>query len=62
MKALFIGSTVRNWRRIGLAGEARIWVTGELAYFWMATKNPARKPVEVGSLSHYLQVFIFIYI
>ena len=25
MKALFIGSTVRNWRRIGLAGEARIW-------------------------------------
>ena len=22
-----------------------------------STRNPARKPVEVGSLSHYLQVF-----
>ena len=24
----------------------------------MATRNPARKPVEVGNLSHYLQGFI----
>ena len=28
-----------------------------VTYRWMATRNPARKPVEVGSLSHHLQGF-----
>ena len=29
-----------------------------VTYRWMATRNPARKPVEVGSLSHHLQGFL----
>ena len=39
-------------------GGTNLGKTGELAYFWMATRNPVRKPVEVGSLSHYLQGLI----
>ena len=37
--------------------EAKLWW-----YCWWFVRNPARKPVEVGSLSHYLQGFIILYI